>query len=238
MGIQLSFPQKSLIGLMCLLLIYIIAIIVYYVEISKSSSSPTPSPTPPAFTPTPSISTSTSSHTPTSTPISSSTPTPTPTTPHLSFNNNEVQGPPHAPSDFYRLGCQAAFSEGLFPFTSFNTQGTFNTGILQNYYTYDKWGFGGTTGEFDCGWTLLGGKTPCPASAATSPNQPWNDEACDICATAAKDPNCMWSNSNSCTLLFGETLSKTYHGMDISQCYYNGQGYFSSNQLCCNPSVA
>jgi hypothetical protein len=249
MGNQLTTPQKSLIAVGFVLFFYTIAIIAYFTTRGSETSTseptfpaftpdPTLNPTLPAFTPDPTIS-------PTSGPIDTSIPT-MPPAPHLEFDNNSLQGPPGFGSDFYRLGCQAAISEGLFPFSSFNTTGIYHTGVLCNYYTYDTWGFGGDTNQLNCGGNCLTGvKTSCSSdSPPSSPNQPWSDEQCGICATASKDPNCIWTRaSDSCyqTITRGDknvTFVPSYRGMDISQCYYKPQGEFNDTKLCCDPSVA
>jgi hypothetical protein len=246
MGTQLSKSQISLIAVGCILLFYWVGTIVYIIESKKSisptpqppkfTSAPTQSPEPPSFTTAPT--------TPTPTPVPTNSPTLTPTLsplPHLEFDPSGMASPPNAPDNFYRLGCRAALSEGLFPFSEFKTDGTFHSGTLQDYYTYDQWGWNGNTDQYSCGWTVLGGKNTCPSDP--KPNQPWTDEECGICATASKDPNCIWTrSSNSCYETVGRnpnvTFVPTYRGMDISQCFYREQGYNNDKKLCCDPSVA
>lgn len=246
MGISLSLPQISLIILGCVLLSYSVGVGIY-IKTNTSSTQPPLPPLLPNLSPetmaTPSATSVASSSNSTSTPTFTSTITPTVAPmPHLEFDSGYLAGPPNTPSNFYRLGCQAAFSEGLFPFSNFNTTGTLKTGIIQDYFSYDKWGYGGGTGEYDCGWTLTKGKNTCPPDP--KPNIPWTDEQCDICATASKDPSCIWTESSSdCyrTLLRNSnnvTFVPTYHGMDISQCYYSPQGLFNDNKLCCDPAVS
>jgi hypothetical protein len=255
MGAQLTMPQKSLAVVGCVLFVYIIGVIVYVVQNLKTPTSPstnpptfTPSPTnPPIFTPLPTISPTTSPQT--------EPPIPTDTSPpHLEFNDNALEGPPGFTDNFYRLGCQAALSEGLFPFSNFNTTGTFKSGILCDYYNYDTWGFGGDTDQLNCGGNCITGvKTTCSSTTPpASPNQAWTDEQCGICATASKDPNCIWTKtSDSCyrtltrvDFVDGKwvdnnvTFVPSYHGMDISQCYYKAQGELNDHKLCCDPSVA
>jgi len=258
MGNQLTTPQKSLVGVSCILFIYIIIIIAYFATKTNTSTS-TSMPTPPSFTPDPTlppIFTPTPTNPATTMPTTASTTSPIPSPePHLDFDNSALEGPPGFGPDFYRLGCQAALSEGLFPFNNFDTTGKYNTGVLCNYYTYDTWGFGNDTNQLNCGGNCVSGvKTSCSdTSPPTSPNQPWTDEQCDICATASKDPNCIWTQtSNSCyqTLTRGYfnndgvwinqnvSFVPSYRGMDISQCYYRSQGNFNDHKLCCDPSVA
>lgn len=244
MGNQLTAPQKSLIVMGCVLFIYVIGSIAYSVSSKKSIE--TPVPTPPAFTPGPTIN-------PTVPPGFTPGPTINPTVPpdnytpvpHLEFDHSALEGPPGFTSNFYRLGCKAAFSEGLFPFSKFDNTGSYHSGILCNYYTYDTWGFGGDTQQLNCGGNCVSGiKTNCSeTSPPVSPNQPWTDEQCDICATASRDPNCIWTRaSDSCYTTIARTdnvtFVPTYHGMDISQCYYKSQGNFDDKKLCCDPSVA
>ena len=229
MGSQLSLPKKTLIGMGMLLLIYIIVLVVVLVKIPEHT-------TPPIFTPNP-------TNGPTTPPVTTPPVTTPPVSPenHLPFDNTPPNGPENTPKNFYRLGCKAALSEGIFPFSKFNTDGIFHSGTLQDYYSYDTWGFGGDTDEYSCGWSITGGKKVCPPDP--KPNNPWSDEQCDICATASKDPNCIWTRTSSdCykTLLRDPnvTFIPTYHGMDISQCYYKSQGTSNDNKLCCDPSVA
>lgn len=257
MGASISLPVISLIVLTVLIIGYIIGVSVY----ASQKSTETPTPTPPSFTPAPSTPPA-FTPSPTSSPIPSPTITPSPTpspAPHLEFNSDALAGPPNAPSNFYRLGCRAALSEGLFPFSNFNTTGTYHSGTTCNYYTYDTWGFGGDYSQVGCGSTCLpptegiGIKGSCTdTSPPPSPNQPWTDEQCDICATASKDPNCIWTQyTDSCYTTISRvdyvngkwvdnnvTFVPTYHGMDISQCYYRPQGLNNDHKLCCDPSVA
>lgn len=235
---NITTSAKALITISVLTTIYIIVVIVYAVGIQANTAIPTIPPIP-TFVPTPPIPTFTPTPTPTTEPVLTTLPTVGPTTPaptqlpHLDLVTTSAPGPENAPPSFYRQGCQTALTSGLFPFTSFNTAGTYYNGAIQNYYKYDTWGYGGNNGQYDCGHTLLGGKNTCPSSAATSPNRPWTDEQCDICATAAQDPNCEWYGA-SCAYPNNAT---TYHGMDISNCYYNPQ-LSNSYVLCCNSSVA
>lgn len=238
MGNQLTTPMKTLIGVGFIMLFYIIGIIAYFSI--KNSGTSTQAPTLPSFTSSPTSKPITTLE-PTS-PSTTSDPTTSSTvSPHLDFDNASLQGPPGFGPDFYRLGCQAAISEGLFPFTSFDTTGTYKTGTLCNYYTYDTWGFGGDTNQLNCGGNCISGtKTTCSdISPPISPNQPWSDEQCGICATASKDPNCIWTrSSDSCYKSDNVSYVPSYRGMDISQCYYKEKGNFNDTKLCCNPSVA
>ncbi len=253
---QISKTHISLIIIGCVLLFYWVGIGVYISESKKSTSSPT---IPPEFTSTPIISlppefTNSPTIRPTIQPTIRPTIQPTPSPmPHLEFDSSGPAGPPDAPANFYRLGCQAALAEGLFPFSNFNTTGEYHSGVLCNYYKYDTWGYGGDTEQLNCGGNCTSGiKINCSdASPPISPNQPWSDEQCDICATASKDPNCIWTGgSGSCYETLGRvdyvdgkwvsnniTFVPTYHGMDISQCYYKSLGNYNDNKLCCDPSV-
>lgn len=253
MGNQLTTPIKFLIGVSCILFIYIIVIIVYFAT-KTDSSIPIPTPSPPIFTPSPTLPpiftpspTIAPTDIPTVTPTTSPIPTPAPAA-HLEFDNSVSEDFYGFGPNFYRLGCQAALSEGLFPFTNFNTTGKYNTGMFCNYYTYDTWGFGNDTNKINCCTTDCSRTSP-----PTSPNKPWTDEQCGVCATASKDPNCIWTQrSNSCyeTLMRGyydsdgKWISQnvkfvpSYHGMDISQCYYHPEGNFNDHKLCCDPTVS
>ena len=173
MGANLTTPQISLIVLSILMLGYIIGVSVY-----ASESSKTPPTSPPHFTPTPKpppppTFTTTPTPSPTATPSPTVTPTPTASpAPHLSFNTNSLAGPPNAPDNFYRLGCQAALSEGLFPFSQFNMTGTYTSGVLCNYYLYDTWGFGNDNNQVNCGGYCISGITSScsDTSPPASPN--------------------------------------------------------------------
>jgi hypothetical protein len=252
MGVQLSLLQKSSIVLGIIIIIYFIVIGAYIGtnknSTSSSVSSDTNNSSPPIFTNSP-VTNPPVTNSPVTNPPVISTPLPTsPSIFHLGFDTVPPPGPDNAPSNFYRLGCEAALSSGLFPFTEFNTTGTFHSGTLQDYYTYDQWGYSGATDQYNCGWSLSGKKT-CPPDP--KPNIPWSDEQCDVCATASRDPNCLWTQaSNSCYQTVGRydivngkiisqnvTFVPTYHGMDISQCFYNPQGNFNDMKLCCDPLV-
>ena len=233
---QLKSEEISLIILSILIVCFIIGAGVVFGMKPKETTAPTVAPTrAPTFTrsPTPAP---TFTPGPTSAPTNAPTmgPTSAPSPPHLSFNpNNQLDGPPNAPPNFYRKGCQAALSEGYFPFLKFNTAGAFNSGYLQDYFKYDTWGWSGGTSEFDCGWTLSGGKNACPPDP--KPNIPWTDEQCDICVTASKDRACRWTDySSDCS----SGYVPSYRGMDISGCWYNPQGINNAHKLCCDPSVA
>jgi hypothetical protein len=236
---QLKTEEISLIILSILIVCFIIGAGVVFGTAPKVTSAPTVAPTrAPTFTRSPTRA-PTFTPGPTSAPTNSPTaePTSAPSPPHLAFiKDAKLDGPPNAPPNFYRKGCTAALSEGLFPFDSFNTTGKFYSGILQDYFKYDTWGWSGKTPEFECGWTLSGGKNPC---VDPKPNIPWSDEQCDICATASKDSACRWTDrSSDCGIWNGVQYVQSYRDMDISECWYNALGLFNAHKLCCDPSVS
>jgi hypothetical protein len=253
----MSGSVKSLIVLGCFLFIYFIIIIIIYIVVSPNTSNGASEP--PIFTPNTSSSSSSSLppiFTPSATSNATTNPTNSPTPismpspePHLLFDNSILDNVPN----YYHLGCQAALSEGIFPFSNFNTTGKYNNGVLCDYYSYDTWGFGGDTDQLNCTGTCIGGvKSTCSSTMTPpSPNKQWTDAQCDICATASKDPNCIWTRAtDSCYKTVARvdyvngqlvdnnvTYVPRYHSMDISQCYYRSQGNNNDHKLCCDPSV-
>jgi len=169
---------------------------------------------------------------------------------HLIYQQKPNIGPVDAPFNFYNLGCKAAFSEELFPFTKFDTVGKYKKGAIPfcTYYNFDEWGFGGNVGEVNCKLEGFNGistcatgidDTTCTSSIEPpSPNIPWSDEQCGICATASQDPSCRWTKfKNDCyDPLFGDKYVETYKGMDISECYYRPKGVLNDHKLCCKPT--
>jgi hypothetical protein len=248
MGTQTSKLFTGEISLIILSILIVVYIITIGVIVGTSNSQQTNTPTSaPIFTQSPTIA-PTQAPSPSSSPSSSPSPSPSPSpesSVHLDFDPDPLPGPPNAPSNFYRLGCTAALSEGLFPFTSFNDTGIFNNGALCDYYKFDTWGFGHNTDQVNCNGNCTSGVSGNCSSEIhpNNPNGPWTDEQCGICATAAKDPNCIWSKtSDSCytTIMRSPnvTFVPTYYGMDISECYYKEKGSFNDHKLCCDPSVS
>lgn len=238
---KLKGEEISLIVLSSLIVCFIVAVgVIFGIKPTQPTSAPTPRPTSaPTFTHSPTAA-PTFTAAPTRGPTSAPTiaPTSAPTPPHLTYDPNLTLGPSNVPLNFYRKGCAAALTE-LFPFSSFNTTGTFHSGNIQDYYTYDTWGYSGGTDKYDCGFTIINGKNVCPPDP--KPNIPWTDQQCDICATASQDPNCKWTqhDSNCYTdYLGGIQYVPSYKGLDISSCWYNPIGNFNAKKLCCNPAIA
>ncbi len=143
----------------------------------------------------------------------------------------------------YNKGCRGAFFENLFPFDKFDNKGEFTKGLTCSYYKQDNWGFGNNVGQINCSGACISGAedprtriiegTCSESSPPISPNVPWNDEQCSICATAALKVNdnfCKWVSTKTCP----SGYTTNYKGIDIDQCYYNKIGNFGNNyKLCC-----